>query len=49
MGQFSRDELEQTFRTYDADHPKKRTRFDWGNGPDWTKGGRTWFERPPVR
>jgi len=34
---------------FDAEHQKKKTRFDWGRGPDWTRGGRTWAERPPVR
>lgn len=30
---------------YDPDHTQKRTRFDWGNGPDWTRGARTFFDR----
>ncbi len=33
---------------HDPDHPKKRTRLDWGRGPEWTRGGRSWAERPPV-
>lgn len=31
---------------HDPEHPQKRTRFDWGNGPEWTRGGRTWADRP---
>ena len=27
-------------------HPKKRTRRDWGHGPAWTKGGRSYADRP---
>src|SRR5207244_3503162 len=39
-------EYEAACQRDDPDHPKKRTRLDWGNGPAWTKGGRSWFERP---
>jgi hypothetical protein len=31
---------------HDPDHPRKRTRHDWGRGPAWTRGGRTFAERP---
>jgi hypothetical protein len=34
---------------HDPDHPAKRTRFDWGIGPAWTKVGLTWFVRPTPR
>jgi hypothetical protein len=40
---------EEACRRHDPDHPRKRTRSDWGNGPGWTKGGRSWAERPPGR
>jgi hypothetical protein len=30
---------------HDPEHKRKRTRLDWGNGPDWTRGARSWFER----
>src|SRR5262245_30520762 len=30
----------------DPEHRQKRTRLDWGRGPAWTKGGRSWAERP---
>ena len=34
---------------FDPAHREKRTRFDWGNGPDWTRGGRSWADRPRTR
>jgi hypothetical protein len=39
-------EYEAARLRYDPDHPKKGTRFDWGNGPAWTKGNRSYFDRP---
>ena len=42
-------EYETACRQHDPDHPKKATRSDWGHGPAWTKGGRTYAERPRVR
>jgi hypothetical protein len=30
---------------HDPGHPKKRTRLDWGNGPEWTRGARAYDER----
>ena len=32
-------------KEYDPEHQQKRTRFNWGSGPDWTRGARTWFDR----
>ncbi len=29
----------------DPEHPKKRTRREWGNGPAWTQGGPSYFDR----
>jgi hypothetical protein len=29
---------------HDPDHPKKRTRRNWGNGPDWTRGAPTYAQ-----
>jgi len=26
-------------------HKEKRTRLDWGGGPAWTRGAKSWFER----
>jgi hypothetical protein len=42
-------EYEEACRQYDPDHPKKHTRRDWGRGPAWTKGGRSYAERPRPR
>ena len=39
-------EYEQACQELDPDHRKKQTRLDWGNGPDWTRGARSYAERP---
>ncbi len=31
---------------HDPDHPKKRTRLDWGPGPDWAQGAPCYAEAP---
>lgn len=33
---------------FDPQHKQKQTRLDWGNGPAWTRGGRSYAERPPA-
>ena len=33
---------------FDPDHPKKATRSNWGNGPDWIQGGKTYATRPKA-
>ncbi len=33
---------------HDPDHKQKRTRRHWGNGPAWTQGAASWFERPSA-
>ncbi len=30
---------------FDPEHPKKRTRHAWGNGPDWTQGAASYADR----
>jgi len=30
---------------FDPDHPKKRTRASWGDGPPWTRGAASYAER----
>ena len=40
---------EDACRRHDPEHPRKHTRLDWGHGPDWTRGGRSYAERPRVR
>jgi hypothetical protein len=39
-------EYDQAREKFDPEHPAKRTRHHWGNGPDWTRGARTYFDRP---
>ncbi|MFQ5513917.1 MAG: nuclear transport factor 2 family protein [Myxococcota bacterium] len=34
---------------HDPDHPHRRTRLNWGEGPDWTRGAPSYFERPSAR
>ena len=36
---------QQRCTEFDPDAPNKRTRSNWGNGPDWTKGAATYAER----
>jgi hypothetical protein len=38
-------EYEEACKRFDPEHPKKATRFDWNDGPAWTKGARTYAER----
>ncbi len=33
-------------KQFTPDHKKQRTRRDWGSGPDWTQGAKTFFDRP---
>jgi len=42
-------EYEDACKRLDPEHPQKATRFDWNDGPAWTKGGRTYAERPRLR
>jgi hypothetical protein len=40
---------EDASRQFDPEHAKKKTRWNWGYGPEWTRGGRSWAERPQNR
>ena len=33
---------------HDPTHAQKQTRLAWGNGPAWTRGGRSFAERPAA-
>jgi hypothetical protein len=35
-------------KKHDPGHQARRTRLDWGRGPDWTRGAPSWFERPSA-
>jgi hypothetical protein len=39
----------EALQKHDPDHKQKRTRNDWGSGPAWTRGAKTWFERPGAK
>jgi ketosteroid isomerase-like protein len=45
-GQETITEYEQACKEHDTSHKKKRTRLNWGNGPVWTRGARSYAERP---
>jgi hypothetical protein len=36
-------------KEFDPKHRNRRTRRQWGKGPDWTRGGASWAERPSAR
>jgi len=38
-GQRTLKQYEEACREHDPDHPKKRTRRDWGDGPEWATAG----------
>ena len=40
---------EDACRRIDPEHPKKKTRWHWGNGPAWTQGARSFAERGKSR
>ena len=40
--EYARRRARRTIR----EHREKRTRLDWGSGPEWTRGGRSWSDRP---
>ena len=41
------EEYEAARKQFDRGHRDKRTRRDWGKGPDWTRGAATYWERHP--
>ncbi len=41
-------EYKAACQQFDPEHKEKRTRRDWGSGPAWTQGGRSYAERPRV-
>ena len=38
-------EYAKACKEFDPDHKAKQTRLDWGNGPAWTKGQKSYRER----
>ena len=45
QGQATSEEYRDACEKHDADYPKKRTRLNWGSGPAWTRGARSYAER----
>ena len=41
------EEYEKLRRQHDRGHRDKRTRNNWGNGPDWTRGAPTYWAAHP--
>jgi hypothetical protein len=39
-------EYGEALKKHDPDHRNKRTRKDWGSGPDWTIGKRSFWDWP---
>lgn len=46
--QAATEQYEAARKAHDRDHRKKMTRLDWGNGPEWTRGGRSYADRRPI-
>ncbi len=42
-------EYAEVCQKVDPEHPQKGTRWDWGHGPDWTKGARSYSDRITLR
>jgi uncharacterized protein (TIGR02246 family) len=38
-------EYREACARFDPEHPARRTRHDWGNGPEWTRGAGSGSER----
>ena len=43
------EEYAEACKLHDPEYRGKRTRLHWGNGPEWTQGGRSYAERPMSR
>jgi SnoaL-like protein len=48
QAQRTREEYAAACLRHDPEHARRRTRRHWGNGPEWTRGGGTFAERPPA-
>jgi hypothetical protein len=42
-------EYEAACKQHDPEHKHKRLRNDWGKGPAWTRGAKTWLERAGAK
>ena len=41
-------EYAEACQRFDPEHKSRRTRLDWGNGPAWTRGAASYWERKPA-
>ena len=48
QAQKTSEEYKSACGHFDPEHPAKRTRLDWGSGPAWTRGARSFAERPAA-
>ena len=44
-GRATVEEYSKACEKHDRDHKSKRTRLDWGNGPAWAQGAKSYFDR----
>ncbi|MBW2288510.1 MAG: nuclear transport factor 2 family protein [Deltaproteobacteria bacterium] len=44
-GQATTVEYAAACEQHDPEHRQKRTRLHWGDGPEWTRGAKSYFER----
>jgi hypothetical protein len=42
-------DYEEACRAHDPEHRARKTRLDWGSGPAWTRGARSFAEHPRRR
>ena len=45
QAQATSQEYAEACARFDPEHKRKQTRHHWGNGPEWTRGGRSYAER----
>lgn len=48
QGQQATEEYAAACKQHDPEHPRKQTRREWGAGPAWTRGARSFAERPAA-
>jgi hypothetical protein len=48
-GQKTISEYATACEAHDPEHKQKRTRLHWGDGPPWTRGAASWYERPGAK
>lgn len=46
LGVAQYQEYGEALKQHDPDHRNQRTRLDWGNGPEWTSGKKSYWDWP---